>query len=130
MLPDKCRYVEGWAREDSYRAESQVCLKPFAVREAITHLVLFAFLSVCYNFEDHPVYRKDGPLRGSRTLTEEKINWVTKPPAQLMFQDRAVWYEPEVSDERTSLCGAILIAYYPALGPLGRGLMPSVRCGH
>ncbi|KAF8320409.1 hypothetical protein DL93DRAFT_2074035 [Clavulina sp. PMI_390] len=51
--------------------------------------------SVAYNFDDYPRYRKDAPLRGSRTLTEEKIQWVTKPPAQVMFQDRAVWYEAE-----------------------------------
>lgn len=68
-----------------------------------SHLAFVSLFSVCYNFEDHPVYRKDGPLRGSRTLTEEKINWVTKPPAQVMFQDRAVWYEPEVSTDPVSV---------------------------
>ena len=62
----------------------------------------FLTLSVVYNFEDYDFYRKDGLTRGSRTLSEEKVKWVSKPPDQIAFQDRAVWYEPEVREAQNS----------------------------
>jgi len=51
--------------------------------------------SVAYGHDDYGTYRKDSPPSPSPDPAEEKISWVLKPPAQVMHQDYAVWYEPE-----------------------------------
>jgi alpha-1,3-mannosyltransferase len=67
-------------------------------KELIGPSTLFLF-SLAYSLEDYEFYRKDGPQQGSRTLSEETVKWVLEPPPQVAFQDRAVWYEPEVRIE-------------------------------
>lgn len=77
--------------------------------------------SVVYNFEDYSFYRKDGPSRGSRTLSEEKVNWASTPPEQIAFQDRAVWYEPEVREMPELMISQFIdgAALLLAMGPMG-----------
>jgi len=81
-------------------------------------LITGPLVSVAYEVDHYEKRREDNKIPSHEQLEEEQIEWQPKPPAQIGYQDFAVWYTDEV---RQSFCNVSGTSLMPAteMGSLG-----------
>ena len=81
--------------------------------------------SVAYELDHYEKHREDNKTPSDEEsillLTEEQIKWKLQPPAQIAFQDFAVWFEDEVRQLLYSVFRMSLMSA-TEMGTLGRAL--------
>ncbi len=85
-------------------------------------LITGLLVSVTYEVDHYEKRREDNKIPSDEEslllLEEEQIEWKSQPPAQIGYQDYAVWYEDEV---RQSIYNVLRTSLMPAteMGSLG-----------
>ena len=85
-------------------------------------LITDLLVSVTYEVDHYKKRREDNKIPSDEEslllLEDEQIEWKSQPPAQIGYQDYAVWYEDEVRQLFNNVLRTSLMST-TEMGPLG-----------